>query len=143
MDLQRKPSQSIVPAAAVYVALAFAAGFAFGVLRETVLRPLTGEIVALLVEAPAMLAVSFVAARWTVTRFMPASSLRERIAMGTVAFMLLLGLEVAGSFLLRGLSAGAWLAQLATVRGLISLALFAAFAAMPVLAPGLKRSTRF
>ncbi len=120
--------------AAIYVAIAFAAGFAFGVFREMAVRPRLGETAALLIEAPAMLAVSFFAARWIVARYMPASRLRDRIGMGVIALALLIGLEIAGSALLRGLDPGAWLAQLATVRGLITLALFAAFAALPAFA---------
>lgn len=143
MDLRRKSNSSIALAAGIYVALAFAAGFAFGVLREMVLRPLTGEIVALSIEAPVMLAVCFVAARWTVRHVLPASGIGECLVMGLAAFALLIGLEIAGSLLLRGLSFEGWLAQLATARGMISLALFAAFAAMPALATKLNVAPRF
>lgn len=130
-------------AATVYVALTFGAGLVLGVCRELLLRPAAGEVAALLIEAPVMLAVSFLAARWTVARFMPASRRDAHIAMGLVAFALLLGLEIAGSLLLRGLPFGAWLAQLATARGLISLALFVAFAAMPPLTAHLNAARRF
>lgn len=124
----------MIVAAAAYVALTFVAGFFLGILREFVIRPQAGELGALLIEAPMMLAVMFVAARWVATRFMPDADMTGLLTMGFIAFAWLMTLEIGGSYLLRGLTPAQWTAQLQTVPGLISLALFATFPLMPVFA---------
>jgi hypothetical protein len=125
---------SMIVAATAYVALTFVAGFFLGILREFVIRPQAGELGALLIEAPMMLAVMFFAARWVVTRFMPEADMTGLLIMGFIAFAWLMTLEIGGNLLLRGLTPAQWYAQLQTVPGMISLALFAAFPVMPVLA---------
>ena len=119
-------------AALSYFLAVFGAGFALGVLREGVVRPRLGEFAAIAVEAPAMLLACWVAARWAVRRFAVAGR-GERLRMGGLAFALLMVAELAGSVGLRGMAAAEWLAHFATPPGLLSLALFAAFATMPLL----------
>lgn len=124
----------LIAAAAGYVAVTFVAGFALGVLREFVVRPAVGEIAALLIEAPMMLAISFLAARWMIAQFMPGSGARAHLAMGLIALALLIGLEFVVGMALPSPVLEKWLARLQTPAGLISLALYAAFAVMPSLA---------
>lgn len=119
-------------AALAYFAAIFAVGFTLGVLRETVVRPWLGTLGAIVVEAPVMLLACWVAARWAVRRF-AVVVLGDRLRMGLLAFALLMVAELAGSVGLRGMSPGQWLAHFATPPGFLSLSLFMAFAAMPLL----------
>ncbi len=56
-------------AAAVYFALVFGAGFILGPIRVLAVAPRVGERIAELLEAPIMLTVIVLAARWIVGRF--------------------------------------------------------------------------
>ncbi len=114
-------------AAAVYFALVFAAGFLIGPVREFVIAPLTGRFGAVLLEAPIMLTASWFAARWTLRRWPDVAPLR----LGALAFGFLAVAEFGGALLLRRMSPGGYFAHLATPEGLLSLALFVGFAAMP------------
>ncbi|HYC23067.1 MAG TPA: hypothetical protein VEI94_10205, partial [Candidatus Bathyarchaeia archaeon] len=80
-------------AGAVYFALVFGAGFALGAIRLLVVVPRLGARTAELIEAPIMLAVTFLAARWTVSRLAVPPAWTRRLAMGGVALALLLALE--------------------------------------------------
>lgn len=73
--------------AALYAAIIFAFGFALGVLRGLFLRPLTGELIAVLVEVPIMLALCWLVA----SRIFPGRGLRSEqgIEIGLTAFLLL------------------------------------------------------
>lgn len=125
------PSRPLL-GALVYFALVFAAGSVLGPLREFALRPSVGESVAVLIEAPLMLAVSYFAAWWCIKRFSIASQPGDRFAMAGVALAMLLTTEITGSLTLRGLSWSAYAAHLATVPGVISLVLFGFFAVFPI-----------
>ena len=60
---------SSITAGLVYAALVFAVGFALGALRVTLIAPRLGETRAVLLEAPVMLAVSWMASNWNVARW--------------------------------------------------------------------------
>ena len=125
------PVDRIVRAALAYFGVVFAVGFVLGVVREGFVRPWFGTLGAIGIEAPAMLLACWWAARWVVGRFgLAARGARWR--MGAVAFGLLMAAELGGSLVLRGMTAGEWLAHFGTAPGVLSLALFLAFAAMPV-----------
>jgi hypothetical protein len=129
---------SIARAGFEYFAVVFAAGFAFGVARELLITPQVGPFAATLIEAPFMLAVCYLAARWLVART-PAFSWRDWLAAGVTALGLLLIAEIAGSVLLRGWSLIHWLKHFTAPQGALSLALFLAFALLPAL---IKRARR-
>ncbi|MDH3844311.1 MAG: hypothetical protein OES69_10265, partial [Myxococcales bacterium] len=75
----------VIKAGATYFGLVFAAGFMFGVVRTLWVVPQVGEMWAELLEAPLMLVVIVVAARWVMPRF----ELRSRAAsLGTGCFAL-------------------------------------------------------
>lgn len=122
----------VVPAALAYFVAVFAVGFVLGVVREGIVRPRFGTLGAIAMEAPAMLLACWWAARWLVGRFGVAAR-GARWRMGALAFGLLMVAELGGSLVLRGMAPGAWLAHFATAPGALSLALFLAFAVMPVL----------
>ena len=56
-------------AGVTYFALVYAIGFLLGTVRVLLLMPLVGETAAVLLEAPLMLAVSWIGARWSSRRF--------------------------------------------------------------------------
>ena len=124
-----------VGAGGLYFALVYAAGFVLGPLRELVVVPSTGRPLAVLVEAPLMVAAMILAARWSVRRFAVGPELRSRLVMGLVGLVLLLAAEAVMSSVVRGWAFGQWLGHFATTEGLISLGLFLLFAAMPMLVP--------
>jgi hypothetical protein len=84
----------LVPAALVYFALAFAAGFALGLIRVPFLVPALGERVAMALEAPFLLTACFFAARWTTARFAVPPTLGARLGLGALALALLLAIEL-------------------------------------------------
>jgi len=119
-------------AGALYFALVFGAGFVLGTLRVLFVVPRLGGRNAELIEAPLMLAVTFLAARWTVRRLAVPPVWRHSLAMGCVALGLLLAAELGVVLGLRGLSPGEYFRTLDPVAGTVYYALLAAFAVMPV-----------
>jgi hypothetical protein len=117
----------------VYFALVFAAGFVFGVVRVLLVVPQVGVMWAELMEAPLMLVVIVLAARWTVRRFHVAPTSRARIGMGLVALGLLLCAELTLVLGLRGLSIAEYVASREPVSGTVYILLLVLFAAMPAL----------
>jgi len=120
-------------AALAYTGAVFATGFALGVLRALVVAPRTGEATAILIEVPLMLAASLVAARWAVTRWAVPARPGPRLAMGGLAFLLLMAAEIALSTFGFGRSLAAHFAHLVRPEALPGLAAQIAFAAMPAL----------
>ena len=112
-----------------YVAAVFAAGFVLGVLRTLVLVPLLGEMAAVLVELPVILAVAWLVCarilrRWPLS---PAAA----VGMGAIAFLLLMGAEASLSTLLAGRSLAEHLALYAQLPHQVGLAGQLAFAVIP------------
>jgi hypothetical protein len=121
-----------VKAGVVYFALVFAAGFALGAFRVLVVVPRLGARAAELIEAPLMLAVTFLAARWTVRRLAVRPAWTRRLGMGALALVLLLALEFTLVLGLRGLSLREYFATLDPVSGTVYYVLLAVFALMPL-----------
>lgn len=128
-------------AGALYFVIVFAAGFVLGPVREFALAPRFGALVALLIEAPLMLAATFLAARWIVGRF-ALDARTGALRIGACAFAFLAIAEIFGSIALRGLTPAGYAARLATPPGMISLILFAFFALMPWLVVRQRSRTR-
>ncbi|MCW8087791.1 hypothetical protein [Sabulicella glaciei] len=121
-----------IPAAIFYVLGAFALGMLLGPLREFVLAPWTGPLLATLLELPLVLLWSWLLAGWIVGRMeVPLGG--ARWLMGGLALLLLLAMELALGRVLRGWDFAAWLAHLGTEPGLASLAGYLVFAALPAL----------
>lgn len=83
----------IVQAAISYFVIVFVAGFILGTIRTLIVVPQTGELVAVAMELPIMIAVSWWACGVVVHRLKPASELPSRLAMGLIALALLLVAE--------------------------------------------------
>ncbi len=117
--------------AAAYTGIAYAAGFLFGVVRTLVVTPAVGPLYAVLLEAPLMLAVSWLACGWVMRRFAVPPAARVRLIIGALAFVLLMGVELAVALVLFNQTPATIAAGFATAAGLVGLAAQAAFALMP------------
>ncbi len=119
-------------AAFFYFATVFAVGFVLGPLREMVVKPLTGELVALLIEAPlillAMVYFAPRAMRWAAL----GQGLPRRVAMGLMAFAFVVLAEAVAAHVLRGWSLSQWVGHFATREGWVGLALYVVFAVLPL-----------
>ena len=122
---------AVVRTAIAYFSTVFAFAFAMGVARTLVIAPRIGTTAAVLLEVPILLAASWVIARRLLRD--RDLALPQRIAVGTIAFVLTMASEVVLSALMRGQSAGEWAAVVATPIGLVGLAGQLGFAAIPAL----------
>jgi hypothetical protein len=120
-----------VTAAAAYFGIVFALGFVLGTVRVLAVAPRLGETAAVLIEAPLMLAASWIAARWCVRRFAVPARDAPRLAMGVTAFALLMGAELLLSVLVFGRTPAEHLAGYARTPGALGLAAQALFALAP------------
>ncbi|MBI4479592.1 MAG: hypothetical protein HY651_06180 [Acidobacteria bacterium] len=117
-------------AGALYFATVFGAGFALGTVRVLLVVPRVGERTAELVEAPLMVAVAYLAARWIVRRSALPPAPSQRLAVGLIALALMLAFEFGFVLQLRGLTIAEYFATRDPVSGTVyyfSLALFALF----------------
>lgn len=127
--------------ALLYFALTFAAGFVLGAVRMLIVVPRLGEVVAVLIEAPVILLTSYLTARWVLERFAPGAEGRRRIAIGMLAFAMLLSAELLMSWL-RGIGPREFGASLFKPAGAIGLAGQVLFALFPLLiGPRAQRSS--
>jgi hypothetical protein len=123
-------------AGALYFVLVFAAGFALGTIRTLWFVPLVGTRTAELVEMPIMLAVTIVAARWTVLLLSVPVMWSARLEMGCLALVLMLIAEFGFVLWIRGLSIKQYFATRDPVSGAAYYLLLSVFAIMPLLVAG-------
>ncbi len=83
-----------------------------------------------------MLAAIALAARYVTRRLGVPADLRHRSAMGAIALLLLLAVELALGGLIRGRTIAAQVADWASLFGAVTWLLYLAFAAMPALLLG-------
>ncbi len=122
----------IVPPALLYVAAVFAAAFALGTFRILVLVPRLGELAAVTLEVPVVLGLSWLVAGRAL-RHWPLPRPGQRLAMGGLAFaLLMLGETILGVTLFGRTLAGS-LAAMATLPGLVGLAGQIGFGLIPAL----------
>lgn len=122
----------IVLPALVYVAAVFAVAFALGTLRVLLLVPYLGELAAVALEVPVLLCLSWFVAGWVLRRW-PLTGRGQRLAMGALAFVCLMALELILATGLFGRPLEGVLATMATLPGLVGLAGQIAFALVPAL----------
>jgi hypothetical protein len=121
-------------AAVVYFAVVFAVAFGLGVFRVTVLVPRFGALALVALEVPVVLGVSWAVARRMLGRWPMA--LPARVAMGGIAFLLLMTAEAALAAVLSGQSLADFVAAFATLPGALGLAGQIGFAVIPAMAGG-------
>ncbi len=108
-------------AGSLYFALVFALAFALGALRVTTLVPLLGELGAVALEVPVVLAASWSACAWLTRSLRVPRTSVARLAMGGLALLLLAVAEMTLGTLLFGRGAAEQLAALRTPPGLLGL----------------------
>ena len=120
-------------AGAVYFLAVFIVAFMVGAFRVIVVAPRLGEVMAVSLEAPVILIVSWVASRWATAKFAVSADRSARLLMGAVAFSLLLLAELALAVFAFGRPIETYLASFTTPQGLIGLASQILFALIPML----------
>ena len=116
----------------LYFLIVFGAGFLLGTLRILVLAPRVGETAAVLIELPAMLAISWVACGVVLRRRRVPAAPAARLVMGAHAFALLIVAEAALAIVSGGTPAS-FLVSLRSAPGALGLAGQIAFAAFPLI----------
>jgi hypothetical protein len=131
--LLRKESDvmRLLKPAAVYFVVVFGAGFVLGTIRVLLVVPHVGARTAELLEVPLMLAVTFLAARWTGRRFATEPGSAARIGVGFLALGFLLAAELVVGAVLRGASAADALLNRDPVSGTAYYVSLLVFALMP------------
>jgi ABC-type transport system involved in cytochrome bd biosynthesis fused ATPase/permease subunit len=122
-----------VKAAIGYVAIVFGVGFLLGTLRVLVVAPQLGELLAVLIELPLMLATSWLVCGWIIHRFSLPGALSPRLVMGGVAFALLMMAEIGVSVFAFGRTVAQHFEAYLTAASLLGLLSQIAFALFPVL----------
>lgn len=120
-------------AALIYFSLVFAAGFALGTIRVLWMQPLLGERTAEFLEMPFMLIATILAAHWVVKRNPRVASPGLSLAVGSIALLLLLSLELTLVLSLRGLSFADYVASRDPASGTAYLLMLGIYALMPLL----------
>lgn len=123
----------ILKAGVLYFALVFGAGFVLGTIRTLLVVPRVGARAAELIEAPVMLVVTIIVARWIVGRFAIPSAPSLRLGMGGIALVLLLLAELGLVRWIRGLSIREYFATRDPVSGTVYYLMLLVFAVMPLL----------
>ena len=123
----------IVSSAVAYFAVVFAAAFALGALRVTVVAPRLGTLMAVLIELPIVLVVSWLVSRQVVYLFNVPNEWLPRFLMGALAFLLLMMAEPAIAVFGFGRSFTQYFAAFQSTAGLIGLLGQIAFALIPLI----------
>jgi ABC-type uncharacterized transport system permease subunit len=126
-------SRPVFLAGAAYFAIVFAAGFLMGMLRILFVAPSVGEITAVILELPIMLAVAWFACSWVLSKFHVPQKTFDRLVMGAIALILLLIAEAMLALGLSGLSPQQHLASYTQAGPLIGLAAQLLYAGFPVI----------
>jgi hypothetical protein len=123
----------ILRAGTLYFGLVFGAGFVLGTIRALWIVPSFGTRMAELMEAPIMLVVSILTARWVARRLAIPPTSSTRLAVGLVALGLLLVAEFTVVLWLRGLTILEYIVGRDPVAGAVYIVMLGLFAIMPLL----------
>ena len=120
MSNERTVVRLALKAAAAYFSGVFLAGFVLGSLRVFVVVPRIGPVLAVALEFPLMLAVSWIVCGWVVRRFAVPGAIGIRMALGFFAFVLLMLAETLLA-LATGRTLATFSSSLAEAEGLLGL----------------------
>lgn len=123
---------AIIVTAILYFGIVFTFAFATGVVRVLVVAPRVGPATSVFIEVPIILAASWIVARRLLRR--RNFGFLKRLAVGGLAFALLMASEAMLASIMLGQSVGEWAAAVATPVGLVGLTGQLGFAAVPALA---------
>jgi hypothetical protein len=130
----RATVNSVLRAAAIYFAIVFAVALVLGPIRVLWLEPWLGETIAVLCEAPFLLAAMGIAARLAPRLAAMQGGWPSYLAVGLIALAMQQVADLAVGFGLRGMALSEQLAYFATPPGYIYAAILIAFALMPLIA---------
>ncbi|MFP4896569.1 hypothetical protein [Paraburkholderia sp. EG304] len=116
----------------LYASSVFVIGFALGAVRVLLVIPHLGETPAVLLEAPLMLAVSWILSRWIAGKHGMLTGTSEAFVMGAIAFAILICAELGTAVMLFRKTVLEYVAGLGSVPGAIGLAAQLCFAIFPV-----------
>jgi hypothetical protein len=120
-----------IKAGAAYFAVVFVVGFILGTIRALLVVPNLGPTIAVLIEIPIMLAISWIACRRCTTFFFVPHRPQARLLMGVVAFVLLLVAEALLAVAAVGQSLAAFVTSFGPAPGATGLAAQIAFGLIP------------
>ncbi len=120
-------------AGVLYFVAVFGAGFLLGPIRILWIVPRLGARMAELLEAPVMLVITIVAARWIVRKLAVPPTPSSRLGMSGIALGLMLIAEFTFVLWLRGISIREYLATRDPVAGTVYYVMLGVFAIMPLL----------
>jgi hypothetical protein len=122
-----------ISAGCAYALIVYFFGFAFGTVRVLLVVPRLGETLAVLLEAPFILFISWKVARWSIARFSVDNHPAARTLMGGVAFAVLMIAEFGVAAVVFGRSVQEQVYAYGSVPGIIGLAAQVCFATFPAL----------
>ena len=125
--------QQILKAGLLYSIIVFVTGLGIEPIRIMWAVPRFGSMVAQLMEAPIMLVVIVLAARWTVRRLELPRTPSIRIGTGLIALWLLILAEYTVVLTIPGLSIGEYLASRDPVSATVYIVMLGLFAFMPLI----------
>ncbi len=128
-----------IKAGIAYFAVVFGIGFVLGTLRVLVAAPRMGELASVLIELPIILTAAWIVCRRLVLRYAVPGRLPLRLAMGGVAFALLVFAELVLSVALFGNSIDQHLHAYGSPPGALGLVGQVVFAAFPWMQLGVQR----
>jgi hypothetical protein len=128
-----------IRAGSVYFAIVFAAGFVLGTGRTLWVVGAVGEVAAVLIELPIILAISWFACARVVRRYAVPQNARDGALMGATALLLLMIAELGLAVFLFGRPPAEFATSLATPAGALGLAGQIAFATFPLVQSGRRR----
>ena len=130
---RQRAVMQLLKAGVLYFVLVFGAGFVLGPIRILWVVPRVGERTAELMEAPIMLGVIVLAARWIARRETGPPTPLGLLGIGFVGLGLLLIVEFTAVLWLRGLTIGEYFARRDPVAGTAYIMMLGVFAVMPLL----------
>ncbi|OQW59971.1 MAG: hypothetical protein A4S17_11145 [Proteobacteria bacterium HN_bin10] len=131
-DPKRAPASGrILRAGAIYFALVFGVGLALGPPRVLWLEPWLGKTIAVLLEAPLLIAAMWFGARWATNWARVDGGWVSYLLVGLLALLLQQIADLAVGFGFRGMTLAEQAAYFATPAGFVYLATLIAFALMP------------
>jgi len=133
-----KRFQRSLRAGCTYFLAVFAAGWAFGPIREAFVSAGVEPLTAVFFEAPAMLLVMYLSSALTVRGFQVSPRIADRLAMGAPAMALMLVADLLGGWAVRGWRLQDGLAYFATSPGVV----FAVLLILGLLMPALQMRDR-
>jgi hypothetical protein len=125
-----------------YFVVVYSLGFLLGMIRVLILAPRTGEMGSVLLETPIILGASWIVARWCANMFAVPATVVPRLAMGGVAFALLIAGEIAVSTFVFGRGWQNTAALYQTPPAIVGLAAQVVFGLLPLTQAILDRGSR-